>query len=157
MDRAIYIASFDENSRSIDAFTYSKEIAKIFEKQRNVPMMKIGKKKRKKVNLDIDEQSELMLLYDIAITSDEYDYFSSAWDQYLIDSSMDLEDFLSDLMLYKFTEEEKEKIKPLIEVLTRYRHQLSHGIIDECEEIDEFYNMRNALLYFVRNVLGADF
>lgn len=145
---------FVSSDGEINAYTPNKEFAKLYKKQRKKKYIKISDKKLKKMNpLSLDQQAEISIYYDVAITEDEYDYFCSAWDQYIIESATDMEEFLSDLMVYKFTDKEKEKLKPLVKVLTTYRYQKQHGIIDECEDIDYYYNTHNALLYFIRNVL----
>lgn len=151
MGNAMYF--FLSSDGDIIAYTNIKDIAKLYKNQRKTKYVKISAKKLKKMNLHLELNMELYIAYNIAITDDEFDYFSAAWNQYIIESTMDMEEFLSDLMVYKFTDKEKEKIKPLVRVLTTYRHQLKHGIIDECEDMDYFYNKHNALLYFVNHVL----
>lgn len=150
--RKLYIVGTDPDR--IGGFTEHKELAKLYKKQRkNAIMVKIKITEDVEKYMKCNEDMELSTYHGVVINNEEFTYFAEAWSQYTIEASMDLEEFLSDITIFKFTDKEKALIRPLIKVLLDYRHDMEHGIVDECEYEDAYYNYHAAIKYFIEHVL----
>jgi hypothetical protein len=144
------------NSHGRKAFTLDKETLKLFKKQRKGKPYSYGKRLVETIPdafFDNSENLELEMYNENGwiITSEEFNHFIESWRDYQYQSIVSIDDFINLLSVLKLSKAEINKIMPLIDVLSEYRHDFVTGVVDEYEETNSYYNYHKAIGFFVKH------
>ena len=161
MNGEIYLVYFKpkKGKKELLGFTRDRDDFELFMEQRKD---KKGYKYRVVDELDYPRgyfdsmemfDKEIADAFGYMITNEEYAYFIEAWNDYQAASIDDIKRFLEDIQFLNFTKKEKTYVKKLCKVLNEYAHDYTHGIVDEVEETGTYYNMENAIKFFVEHIL----
>lgn len=151
MSEKVYLVG--QSKDKVSAYTYDKCIAKMYKKQRKGYVVKTNIKNVPKSLLEDSYTYELTVAYNYALTDAEFEYFSEAWIQWSNDAIRDIEDFIEEISLFKFSKKERALIAPLVKTLLGFRHDVIHDIVGDVEQYDEYYNYENVMKFFIERIL----
>ena len=153
----LYLLAYGKNEPTCIGYTHDKETAKRFVKQRyHGEYVKVSMEDLKDVKLD--DYKFVSDYHGYIMSEDEFTYWTEAWAQHRCDIMHYIHSLGEALFALKLSKKEYKEIEPLLQILSQYHHDYTHGIIDEYDEFDgygesQYYNYHNIIKYFVENAL----